>query len=72
MVEARVGWPMPAADGVETSITSAADALQDIFGALSTGGVLDLGAVDNAGGEIVDTHRRYWVCSVARDSTGPP
>ena len=47
--------PMPAADGVETSITSAADALQDIFGALSTGGVLDLGAVDNAGGEIVDT-----------------
>lgn len=47
--------PQPSASqGVDNSIASAAEALQEMFGALSTGGVLDLQAVDDAGGEVVE------------------
>lgn len=60
--------PPGARDGVQTSIASAADALQDVFGAISTGGMLGLDAVDDAGGEvveaIVDTGFAPWLETV--------
>jgi putative nucleotidyltransferase with HDIG domain len=57
-----------AGDGVHTSIASAADALQDLFGAISTGGAFDLDTVDDAGGAvveaIVDTGFAPWIETV--------
>lgn len=54
--------------GVENSVASAATALQDVFGAITTGGALDLDAVDGAGGEmveaIVDTGFAPWLETV--------
>jgi putative nucleotidyltransferase with HDIG domain len=46
--------PFPQGDAVQASIGSAADALQDLFGAITTGQSVDLEALDDAGGEVVE------------------